>query len=246
MTKLSAKESKLPQHIAIIMDGNGRWAKQRHLPRSAGHRAGFETAKKVVRLCAERGIRALTLFAFSSENWKRPAGETSDLMGLVFKALQNDIKELHENNIQFRIAGDYAGLSEKLQKGILEAEKLTQNNTGLKLVIAFNYGGRWDVTQAARRLSQAVALGQIKPEDIDEATLSGYLSTHGLPDPDLFIRAGGDQRISNFLLWQLAYTELYFTEIFWPEFNAEHLEKALNFFASRERRFGALGESFYA
>jgi undecaprenyl diphosphate synthase len=234
------KSSKIPEHIAIIMDGNGRWAKKKHLPRSAGHRAGVEAAKKTIRRCAEQGIKTLTLFAFSSENWQRPSGEVTDLMGLFLKALQQDIHELHKNHIQFRVIGDDTQLSDRLKKAIFEAQTLTQNNTGLILVVALNYGGRWDLVQATRRISAALTADKIKPENIDEALLAAHLSTANLPDPDLFIRTGGESRISNFLLWQMAYTELYFTDIFWPEFDEAALEQALVFFATRQRRFGGL------
>lgn len=234
------KLSKIPEHIAIIMDGNGRWAKKKHLPRSAGHRAGVEAAKKTIRRCAEQGVKALTLFAFSSENWQRPSGEVTDLMGLFLKALQQDIHELHKNNIQFRAIGDHAQLSVRLKKAIFDAQTLTQNNTGLILVIALNYGGRWDLVQATRRISEAFKADNLKLENIDETLLTAHLSTANLPDPDLFIRTSGESRISNFLLWQMAYTELYFIDIFWPEFDEVALENALNFFATRQRRFGGL------
>ena len=240
MPNTPAKSSILPRHIAIIMDGNGRWAKQRHLPRSAGHRGGLEAAKKMIRLCAERGIHVLTLFAFSSENWRRPDGEITDLMGLFLRALQHDVNELHKNNIQFRVIGDYQRLSDRLRNGIFEAEKLTQNNSGLKLVVAMDYGGRWDIMQAAMRLSEDVKAGVVDTESVNEAVFSRYLTTHDLPDPDLFIRTSGELRISNFLLWQLAYSEFYFTDVFWPDFGEAELEKALHFFSTRERRFGAL------
>jgi undecaprenyl diphosphate synthase len=237
---------KIPRHIAIIMDGNGRWAKQKHLPRSAGHRAGVEAAKKIIRSCAERGVQALTLFAFSSENWQRPSGEITDLMGLFLKALQYDINELHQNNIQFRMIGDYSRLSERLKKRILEAQALTQNNTGLKLVVAIDYGGRWDILHAVRTLNEDIKCEKIKPDQVNEDLFSTYLSTADLPDPDLFIRTSGEFRISNFLLWQLAYSEFYFTPIFWPDFSESELIEALNFFATRERRFGGLEEANHA
>ena len=243
---MTPKKSKLPQHIAIVMDGNGRWAKQRHLPRSAGHRAGVEAAKKIIQSCAERGVHVLTLFAFSSENWQRPSGEVTDLMGLFLKALQRDINELHQNNIQFRMIGDDRRLSDRLKKGILEAELLTKNNTGLKLVVAIDYGGRWDVLHAMQALIEEVNLGKIKPNQINEEIFNHFLSTAGLPDPDLFIRTSGEFRMSNFLLWQLAYSEFYFTPVFWPDFNEAALTEALNFFATRERRFGALEEKNHA
>lgn len=241
---MTSKTSKLPQHIAIIMDGNGRWAKKKHLPRSAGHRAGVETAKKTIRWCAERGIKMLTLFAFSSENWQRPEGEITDLMGLLLKALQQDINELHQNNVRFNMIGDDTQLSDRLKKAIFDAQDLTRNNTGLTLSVAINYGGRWDILQATRRISEKVKLGQLKEKDINETTLKEHLSTATLMDPDLFIRTSGELRISNFLLWQMAYTELFFTDIFWPEFDESTLETALAFFAARERRFGAVGEKY--
>lgn len=230
----------LPKHIAIIMDGNGRWAKQKHLPRSAGHRSGLETAKKMIRSCAERGINALTLFAFSSENWQRPQGEVTELMGLFLKALENDIHELNKNHIQLRIIGNYERLSEKLKDRITAAEQLTANNDGLKLVVAIDYGGRWDIVQATKRLCQAVKDGIIDAHTIDESLFSRYLMTHDLPDPDLFIRTSNELRISNFLLWQMAYTEFYFSDLLWPDFNVDELDKALHFFAHRERRFGGV------
>lgn len=245
MSSTSPLPSKLPQHIAIIMDGNGRWAKHKYLPRSAGHRSGLETAKKTIRLCAERDIKVLTLFAFSSENWQRPDGEITDLMGLFLKALQHDVNELHQNNIQFRMIGNHQHLSQRLKNSILAAEKLTENNSGLKLVVAIDYGGRWDIIQAAMHLGEDIKKGLIQPEEINETLLSTYLSTQGLPDPDLFIRTSGELRISNFLLWQLAYTEFYFSEVFWPDFNETELNKALDFFASRERRFGTAEENQY-
>lgn len=240
------KKEKLPEHIAIIMDGNGRWAKQKHLPRSAGHRAGLEAAKKIIRACAEKGIKILTLFAFSSENWQRPDGEVTDLMGLFLKALQHDINELHSNNIQFCMIGDRSRLSDRLKKGISKGEVLTKNNMGLKLVVAIDYGGRWDILQAVATLSEEVQSGKIKPENINETLFSGYLSTNDIPDPDLFIRTSGEYRISNFLLWQLAYTEFYFTDMFWPDFDETALTEALQFFATRERRFGALNKDNHA
>ncbi len=233
---------KLPCHVAIIMDGNGRWAKGRKLPRIAGHRAGVETVRKVVRACGAKGIKVLTLFAFSSENWRRPKREVSLLMELFIRALQQEVKSLNKNNVRLRMIGDLSALPEKLQKLILKAQELTRNNTGLTLVIAANYGGRWDITQAARQIAQQVAAGELQPETIREETVQQFISISDLPEPDLFIRTGGEQRISNYLLWQLAYTELYFTETLWPDFDDTDFEVALASFAGRQRRFGRTGE----
>ena len=232
----------IPRHIAIIMDGNGRWAKKRHLPRIAGHRAGVEAVRRVVEVCAKRGIVALTLFAFSSENWRRPAQEVGLLMELFFTALQRETRSLHKNNVRLRIIGDRDLLGAKLQQAIIDAENLTAGNTGLHVTIAANYGGRWDVVQAARRIAAQVRDGNLDAAAIDEQLFGQYLALSDLPEPDLFIRTGGEQRISNFLLWQLAYTELLFTDIPWPDFDAGALDAALASFASRERRFGKTSE----
>lgn len=235
-------EQHAPRHIAIIMDGNGRWAKKRHLPRIAGHRAGVEAVKRVVETCAQRGVEALTLFAFSSENWRRPPQEVSLLMELFMLALDRQTRSLHRNNVRLRVIGDRAAFGEKLCKKIAEAEALTANNTGLKLLIAANYGGRWDVVQATRQLAERVRAGTLEPQAIDEATLASCLSLSDVPEPDLFIRTGGEQRISNFLLWHLAYTELLFTDIPWPDFDEAALDAAIKSFVSRERRFGRTSE----
>lgn len=231
-----------PRHIAIIMDGNGRWAKQRHLPRIAGHRAGEEAVKQAIKGCLEKKIEVLTLFAFSSENWQRPAQEVKHLMGLFLTALERDAKKLHKQNIKLRFIGDRTRFSEELQQHMFETEKLTANNTALTLVIAANYGGRWDVTEACKQMMKDVAEGKLNSSDVSESVLQRYLSLADLPEPDLFIRTSGEQRISNFLLWQLAYTEMYFTETLWPDFNEAELDKALSFFANRERRFGKTSE----
>jgi undecaprenyl diphosphate synthase len=223
--------SSLPQHIAIVMDGNGRWAKQRHLPRIAGHRKGKEAVQRIVRACVERGIKVLTLFAFSSENWKRPAAEVTALLELFFSALSQEAKKLDEQNIRLRIVGDTAKFDERLLGQITAAQMLTARNTGLTLVIAVDYGGRWDIVQAAKKIA-------VEGKDITEESFAAYLSCADLPDPDLFIRTSGEQRISNFLLWQLAYTELFFTDIFWPDFDETALEGALASYASRQRRLG--------
>jgi undecaprenyl diphosphate synthase len=224
------------------MDGNGRWAKQRMLPRMAGHRAGVETARKLIRLCGEKGVEVLTLFAFSSENWRRPQSEVGMLMELFMTALQNEIEALHQHGVRLRVTGAREALAPKLQQQIIAAEQLTSANTNLNLVIAANYGGRWDIAQAARRLAGQVESGQLKAAEIDAEAFAAQLSLCDLPDPDLFIRTGGEQRISNFLLWQLAYTELYFSDILWPDFSAESLDEALACFAKRQRRFGHTGE----
>ncbi len=234
--------SGFPRHVAIIMDGNGRWARQRHLPRVAGHRAGVDAVKNVVRACGEKQIQALTLFAFSSENWRRPQEEVGVLMNLFMSALDQQVRKLHENNIRLSIIGDRSAFSTALQKRIDEAENLTRDNSGLRLIVAANYGGRWDLLQATRQLLIEVQHGELSPEAIDEATLASKLCLHGLPEPDLFIRTGGEQRMSNFLLWHLAYSELYFTDILWPDFNGQAFDLALEFYARRQRRFGRTGE----
>lgn len=240
--QIAAQGQRIPKHIAIIMDGNGRWAKQRLLPRTAGHREGTKAVRRVVQACAERGVQVLTLFAFSSENWRRPASEVSLLMDLFMITLRSEIKRLHSNNIRVRFIGDRQAFADKLQARMAAAEALTAHNTGLTVVIAANYGGQWDIAQAAQRLAEQVLAGQLAPQDISAERLGQQLSLADLPAPDLFIRTGGEQRISNFLLWQLAYTELYFTERYWPEFDAELLEQAIADYSSRERRFGQISE----
>lgn len=232
----------LPRHIAIIMDGNGRWAKRQFLPRVAGHRAGLEVVRKITKACAEKGIEVLTLFAFSTENWQRPKQEVNALLELFFNALNSEVKKLHENNVQLRVIGSDAKFSAELKQRIIAAQQLTAQNTGLKLVIAFDYSGQWDITHAANLLANKVAQGLIKPGEITPKLIEQHLSTAGLPEPDLFIRTSGEQRISNFLLWQLAYTELYFTDAHWPDFSVAILEDALHYFASRERRYGCTSE----
>jgi undecaprenyl diphosphate synthase len=228
----------LPRHVAIIMDGNGRWAAARGLPRAAGHKAGLEPVRMAIKECAERGIEALTLFAFSSENWRRPPEEVSSLMGLFLDALDREIAELHGNQVRVRVIGNRKTLSVRLQTRIAEAEALTAGNGGLKFQIAVSYGGRWDLTQAAQRLARECSRGALRPEEITEERLGEALELAGLPEPDLFIRTGGERRISNFLLWDLAYTELYFCDKLWPQFDVSELAAALTFFESRERRFG--------
>jgi undecaprenyl diphosphate synthase len=230
----------VPEHVAIIMDGNGRWAKQRHLPRFAGHKRGVEAVRGVVKACAERGVRYLTLFAFSSENWRRPPEEVALLMQLFIGALENEVQKLHRNGIRLKLIGDQSRFDRKIQTLIAEGERLTDGNTGLTLTIAANYGGRWDILQAATRLArehpEAVVQG------VTEDMLAPYLSMNYAPEPDLFIRTGGEQRISNFLLWQLAYTELHFTDALWPDFDAAALDAAFASYQRRERRFGRTSE----
>ena len=224
----------VPRHVAIIMDGNGRWAKRQHLPRIAGHRRGAEAVRATVRACAERGIAYLTLFAFSSENWRRPAEEVALLMKLFKSALQNEVDKLHSAGVRLKVAGDTARFDPAIQRLIERGESLTAQNRKLTLTIAANYGGRWDILQAINRLVRE----NPSPGEIDENLLSPYLAMSYAPEPDLFIRTGGEQRISNFLLWQLAYTELYFTETLWPDFGAAALDEAIASYRRRERRFG--------
>ena len=229
----------MPSHVAVIMDGNGRWAKKRFLPRVAGHVKGVELVREMVRACLERGIQYLTLFAFSSENWRRPQEEVSLLMQLFVKALEQEVEKLDRNGVRLRVVGDLARFEPRLQALIREAEATTQNNTRLDLTIAANYGGRWDIMQAMNRLLADRAPGK---EAIEEGDLDPYLSMNYAPEPDLFIRTGGEQRISNFLLWQLAYTELYFTDTLWPDFDTAAFDKAIASYQQRERRFGRTSE----
>lgn len=232
----------LPQHVAIIMDGNGRWAQKRGLPRVAGHKAGVETVRAVIQSCAEKGIKVLTLFAFSSENWRRPKKEVSLLMSLFLAALQREVKKLHTNGVQLRIVGDVSAFDEKIQEQIKKSQVLTKNNNILILNIAANYGGQWDITQAVKSLAEQVESGKLKAENITSDLINQNLSMSDLPEPDLFIRTGGEQRISNFLIWQLAYSELYFTDTLWPDFDRQAFEDALTSFTGRQRRFGHTGE----
>lgn len=231
-----------PLHVAIVMDGNGRWARKRLLPRIAGHRVGVDTVRNLVRACRKRGVGTLTLFAFSSENWRRPDDEVSALLELFILALKKEARELNKNNVRLRVIGDTEAFPTKLRNEIAAAEALTAGNDGLDLLVAANYGGRWDVTQAARALARDVAGGVLDLADIDEAALADRLATSAWPDPDLFIRTGGEQRISNFLLWQSAYAELYFTDTLWPDFDVAAFDQALAWFSTRQRRFGRTGE----
>ncbi len=229
----------LPVHVAIIMDGNGRWARARGLPRIAGHRRGAESVRRAVTAAAELGIRYLTLFGFSSENWKRPSTEVDDLMGLLRHYLRGEIAELHKNGIRLRVIGDRAKLAPDIVTLIANAEEMTRGNAGLTLVVALSYGSRAELTAAARALALAVRDGSLAPEAIDEAAVERHLSTADIPDPDLLIRTSGEKRLSNFLLWQSAYTELVFMDTLWPDFGRNELEEAIREFQRRERRYGA-------
>ena len=228
------------------MDGNGRWAKRRMLPRYAGHRAGIKAVRMVVEQCAKRGVEVLTLFAFSSENWSRPRQEVQQLMGLFLSALRGEIKRLHENRVRLRVIGERRAFASELRHQIAEAERITAANDGLLLQIAANYGGRWDITEAARQLAHRVQRGELAPDAIDEAMFASVLAFPDRPDPDLFIRTGGERRLSNFLLWQTAYTELFFSDLLWPDFDTTELVRALDSFASRQRRFGKTGDQIEA
>ncbi len=241
-TDTSMTGQNVPRHVAIIMDGNGRWAKQRKLPRFAGHREGVKAVRRIVEACKQRGIEALTLFAFSSENWRRPQLEVGLLMDLFMRTLKKEVQRLDRNGVQLRFIGDRAAFNDKLRALMDNAEQQTAANSDLKLVIAANYGGRWDITQAARKLAGRVACGELAVDDIDTDLFASQLCSADLPEPDLFIRSGGEQRISNYLLWQLAYTELYFTESLWPDFDDAALDEAIRSFAGRQRRFGRTGE----
>jgi len=236
------ENKKIPEHIAIIMDGNGRWAQAQGKGRVAGHKAGVDSVRAVVKGASKAGVKALTLFAFSSENWQRPAKEVSVLMDLFMFVLTKEVKRLHKNNIRFQVIGDLSRFSDKLQQNIEKSEQLTANNTGLVLSVAANYGGRWDIANAAKQLASQVKNNEISLDDINEDLLHNHTCLAELPVLDLLIRTGGDYRISNFLLWQAAYAEFYFTDILWPDFNDEQFEKAIDVFDQRERRFGKTGE----
>ncbi len=231
-----------PKHIAIIMDGNGRWAKAKGLPRTLGHKKGMDCVRSIVEACSEKNIEALTLFAFSTENWRRPEKEVGYLMGLFLTMMKSEVKKLNKNNVVLRIIGDRSRFSAKLQKAMLDAEELTENNTGLSLSIAANYGGRMDITEATKALCRRVAKGELNPEDITDKILQVELALSDLPEPDLLIRTGGEKRVSNFLLWQLAYGEYYFTDKYWPDFDKRALDEAITSFSLRQRRFGKTGD----
>lgn len=238
----SGEHTAVPRHIAVIMDGNGRWAAARALPRSAGHRMGVRSVKQIVENCARRGVQVLTLFAFSSENWNRPKEEVSMLMSRFLQALDDEVGDLHKNGIRLTFVGNLQQLSPALRERIDAGVALTAGNDKMTLVVAIAYGGRWDIATAARRLAERCVAGELRAQDIDEAQVGDHLALAGLPDPDLLIRTGGDQRISNFLLWNLAYTELYFCDALWPDFNERELDAAIEHFGRRQRRFGLVPE----
>ncbi|ERP90203.1 MULTISPECIES: polyprenyl diphosphate synthase [Marinobacter] len=235
-----------PRHVAIIMDGNNRWAKAHRLKGVAGHKAGVDAVKAVVETCARQGVEVLTLFAFSSENWRRPKDEVSALMRLFLIALEREVRKLHRNNIRLRIIGDRSAFNSTLQEHMERAETLTRDNTAMTLVIAANYGGHWDITEATRQVAQKVRAGELEASDITDDLIQQHLSIGDLPMPDLLIRTAGEQRISNFLLWHLAYTEFYFSEVFWPDFKADQMQKALEAYAGRKRRFGQTDDQIAA
>ena len=239
---MSQIDQAIPRHVAIIMDGNGRWAQNRGKPRHTGHKAGVKSVRSSVEYSAKQGIEVLTLFAFSSENWQRPEKEVTLLMDLFLVALKNEVKKLHKKNVRLKVIGDKTAFNSKLQAQIEQAEQQTEKNTGLVLQVAANYGGRWDITQAARKLAAEVQQGQLDPALITESRLQSALSFADLPEVDLFIRTGGDLRISNFILWQAAYAELYFTPVLWPDFDEAAYQNALDDFAGRQRRFGKTAE----
>jgi len=232
----------LPRHIAITMDGNGRWAAARGLARPAGHKAGLAPVRMCIEQCSQRGVEALTLFAFSSENWRRPIEEVGSLMRLFLEALDREVDELHQKAVRIRFIGERRSLAVRLQARIAAAEARTAANAGLKLQVAMSYGGRWDIVQAAQSIARDCASGRMRPEELTEDSFAARLSLAGIPEPDLFIRTGGEQRVSNFLLWDLAYAELYFTPKLWPDFALSDLEGALAYFAARDRRFGRISE----
>jgi undecaprenyl diphosphate synthase len=232
----------VPKHIAIVMDGNGRWSKAHAKPRHFGHKAGLESLKKIIEAAAKRGVSYLTVFAFGVENWLRPSDEVNYLMNLFLTALRRDIGRLHENSIRVQFIGDRQRVHADLIQSMQEAEALTRDNNRMTLIVAFNYSGRWDIQQACQCLAEKITANKLNAADINEDLLSLHLSTAAWPDPDLFIRTSGEQRLSNFLLWQLSYAELYFTNKHWPEFDEAELDKAIQFYASRERRFGKISE----
>lgn len=236
------KYANVPRHIAIVMDGNGRWAVERGLPRTAGHRAGVRVLRDIIEHCARLNITCMTVFAFSSENWQRPQQEVRILMDLFITSLRDEVEDLHKNNIRLSFIGRRNTFTQKLRASIDTAEIRTRNNTGLHLIVAADYGGRWDITRACAEIAEQVSQGRLKPSDIDESLVAAHLCLTGLPEPDLFIRTGGEQRISNYLLWQSAYSELYFCETLWPDFTTAELDRALNWYGGRQRRFGRIDE----
>ena len=239
---MNQPELQIPHHVAIVMDGNGRWANAQGKVRVKGHKKGMDVARETVELCAKAGVKVLTLFAFSSENWKRPEDEVSYLMSLFIEGLSREAKSLLKNNIKIQVIGERSQLSKKLQKAIDKAEKLTEDCDLMVLNIAANYGGRWDIVNATKKIAEQVKQGEISVDDIDEQCFADNTSLNELVDPDLFIRTGGEHRISNFLIWQLAYSELYFTDLLWPDFNKQALDEAFADFSKRQRRFGQTGQ----
>jgi undecaprenyl diphosphate synthase len=235
---MSDNSASIPQHIAVVMDGNGRWAKKRLLPRVAGHKSGVNATRLLVENCANHGVEVLTIFAFSSENWNRPEKEVKGIMSLFVSTLASEAEKLHKKDVRVNFIGDRSRFSESLQNAILEAEKLTCDNKGLILNIAANYGGRWDIAQACKKIAEKSVTGELSINDITEQEVASEVCLAGMPEPDLFIRTGGESRISNFLIWQLAYTELYFTDVLWPDFDEKVLGDALKWYQSRQRRFG--------
>ncbi len=230
----------VPQHVAIILDGNGRWAKKKHLPRNVGHAQGSKTVEKIIEDANDMGIKYLTVYAFSTENWKRPQDEVNALMKLLRDYLKICIKRANKNNMKVRVIGDISGLSDDLQQKILELEEASKNNTGINFTIALNYGSRDEMVRAMKAMTDDIEAGNLKKEDITEDTFKNYLDTKELPDPDLLIRTSGEERLSNFMLWQLAYTEFYFTDVLWPDFNKKELKKAIEYYNGRDRRFGGI------
>jgi undecaprenyl diphosphate synthase len=235
----------IPRHIAIIMDGNGRWAKERGMPRISGHSEGVERVRDTVRACAQLGVQYLTLYTFSTENWKRPKDEVSFLMRLLLKALENETDELQTNNVRIQTIGDISTLPQEVQAELLESIEKTRNNTGLRLILALSYSGRWDITQAIRRIARDVHEGRLAEQEVTDELVGSYLSTAGIPDPDLLIRTSGEFRLSNFLLGQLAYTEIYISSRFWPGFRRDELYAAIANYQKRERRFGMVSEQVH-
>lgn len=242
VTEAASSSSQVPRHVAIIMDGNNRWAKQRGLRGVEGHREGANAVRATVENCARAGVEALTVFAFSSENWQRPSDEVNALMGLFLQSLADEVPALHENGIRLRFMGDLSAFSEQLQESMRASEALTQANQAMTFAVAVNYGGQWDITQACRQLARQVKAGSLEPEQIDPASLAANLYLSDLPLPDLLIRTGGERRISNFMLWQLAYAELYFCDVYWPDFDNDQLMLAFSDYRQRQRRFGRTSE----
>lgn len=240
MTVTELSQQRIPRHIAVIMDGNGRWAQSRGMPRTDGHRRGIDAVKRTVEASGALGVEYLTIFGFSSENWKRPTGEVDDLMWLLRRFLQSETARMHENNVRIRVIGDRTNFSKDIVRLIENSEQMTEQNDGLHLTAALSYGGRQEIVAAVRALARDVADGKVAPDTIDADAFAGYLATADIPDPDLLIRTSGEQRISNFLLWQIAYTELVFSDVLWPDFNRDHLESAIAEYNGRERRFGAV------